>query len=78
MTLGATSQKVTWAGSSSASVNYSCPECAAENMTPGINAGLAPDLAPTVFAHVVCASCGHDMLVTVSYGPMQVTVQQTS
>lgn len=78
MALGDVSQVVSWAGSSSVSVNYTCPECQASNMTPGINAGLAPNLAPTIYAHVVCASCGHDLLVMVYYGALQVTVQQTS
>lgn len=78
MALGDMSQSVSWAGSSSASVSYTCPECQANNMTPGINTGLAPNLAPTVYAHVVCAACGHDMLVTVYSGALQVTVQQTS
>lgn len=78
MPLGATSQQVSWAGSSSVSVEYVCPDCGAHNMTQGINAGLAPDLAPTVFARVTCPACNHDMLVTVSYSAMHVIVQQTS
>lgn len=78
MALGDTSQRVGWTGSSSASITYVCPECQTGNVTAGISTGLAPDLAPTVYARVTCTSCGHSMLVAVSYGRMSVTVQQTS
>ena len=78
MALGDLSQKVGWTGSSSISVTYTCPECQAGNVTPSISTGLAPDLAPTVYARVTCASCGHDMLVTVSFLATHVHVQEVS
>lgn len=78
MALGDMSAKVGFTGSSAISVTYVCPECQTGNVTPAISAGLSPDLAPTVYAHVVCSSCGHDMLVMVFYGAMRVSVQQVS
>lgn len=78
MSLGDVSQKVGFTGSSTVSVTYVCPECQTGNVTPAISTGLSPDLAPTVYAHVTCSSCGHDMLVNVFYGAMHVSVQQVS